>query len=298
MSTRAEKYEYLARIKGFIELYSSKETTNILDGSYRSVYRGRSLDFDDLREYAYGDNVRDVDWKSSSKAGKLLIRRFVAEKKHNVLFVLDSGEKMKADTSAGEDKVQVALDTLGVIAYLVNQAGDDYALMQAGPGGMYFTNFSSGNRHLEEMLREAERNLSSGGEGRPLADVLEYTAENLTRRMVICVITDLAGIAGISEKLRRKLVVNNDVLMVDIDDAFLYGDRVFDVGASRYEEGLLFGGKKLARAEREEREKRLAQAEAGFRSQRITMTVIGSEKEIIGKVIELFDRHRLGQARA
>ena len=204
MSTRAEKYEYLARIKGFIELYSSKETTNILDGSYRSVYRGRSLDFDDLREYAYGDNVRDVDWKSSSKAGKLLIRRFVAEKKHNVLFVLDSGEKMKADTSAGEDKVQVALDTLGVIAYLVNQAGDDYALMQAGPGGMYFTNFSSGNRHLEEMLREAERNLSSGGEGRPLADVLEYTAENLTRRMVICVITDLAGIAGISEKGKLK----------------------------------------------------------------------------------------------
>ena len=47
--------------------------------------------------------------------------------------------------------------------------------------------------------------------------------------------------------------------MVDIDDAFLYGDRVFDVGASRYEEGLLFGGKKLARAEREEREKRLAE---------------------------------------
>ena len=79
-------YDYLAKIKASISLYTKKKTSNILDGEFGSVYRGRSFDFDDLREYVYGDSVRDIDWKSSSKTGRVLIRRFIADKKHNILF--------------------------------------------------------------------------------------------------------------------------------------------------------------------------------------------------------------------
>ena len=84
-------YEQLSRIKAYISLYSSKVSTNILDGEFRSIYKGRSLDFDELREYVTGDSIRDVDWIASSRIGKLLVRRYVAEMRHNVLFVLDSG---------------------------------------------------------------------------------------------------------------------------------------------------------------------------------------------------------------
>ncbi len=58
-------YDFLTRIRSGITLYSKKKTSNILDGDFRSIFRGRSLDFDDLREYSYGDNVRDIDWKAS-----------------------------------------------------------------------------------------------------------------------------------------------------------------------------------------------------------------------------------------
>ena len=57
-------YDFLNRIRTGITLYSKKKTSNLLDGGFRSIFRGRSLDFDDLREYAYGDNVRDIDWKA------------------------------------------------------------------------------------------------------------------------------------------------------------------------------------------------------------------------------------------
>lgn len=153
-------YDQLSRIRSFISLYSSKVSTNILDGEFRSIYKGRSLDFDELREYVTGDNVRDVDWKASSRTGKLLVRRYVAEKRHNVLFVVDSGRRMTADTSAGEPKSAVAVDTLGVIAYLVNQGSDEYALLMEGEDGLCFTNFGRGGMHFEGMMQLAEKNVT------------------------------------------------------------------------------------------------------------------------------------------
>ena len=106
-------YDYLAKIRGAVTLYTKHKTSNILEGGFRSLYRGRSLEFDDLKEYDFGDNVHDIDWKSSSRSGKILIRRYVAEKKHNVLFVCDSGPKMDAHTSAGCSKTELALMIFG-----------------------------------------------------------------------------------------------------------------------------------------------------------------------------------------
>ena len=146
-------YDYLSRIRANLTLYSKKKTSNLLDGGFRSIFRGRSLDFDDLREYTYGDNVRDIDWKSSSKTGKTLVRRYIAERKHNILLVGDSGMKMVADTDAGEAKEKLAVMTLGSLAYLANRHGDDFAmLMNRGPG-MDFSFFKSGEVHFERIVR-------------------------------------------------------------------------------------------------------------------------------------------------
>ncbi len=286
-------YEHLARIKAFISLYSTKETTNILDGDFRSVFRGRSLDFDDLREYTYGDNVKDIDWKSSTKTGKTLVRRYVAEKKHNVLFVVDSGDKMEADTSGGDDKAQVALDALGVMAYLVNQGGDDYALLQDSNKGVIFTTFGGGGKHFENMIATSEMFMPEEGK-RDIADLLEYACENIRRRMVIIVITDMDGLFRLGDKLLGKLVANNDVLVVDIDDAYLYGDRVYDIKDRKYESELLFGGKSLKEAEKAQREDFLTQMEEKFKSNRVTMVSMGKAEDILPKTIELFERHKNG----
>ena len=67
------------------------------------------MNFEDLREYVIGDNVKDIDWKASARSNKILIKQYVAEKKHNVLFILDSGKKMLADTRDLDSKEDVAL---------------------------------------------------------------------------------------------------------------------------------------------------------------------------------------------
>ena len=97
-------YDYLDRVRRAAELYTKRKTSDLLDGDFQSRMHGRSLDFDDLREYHYGDDVNYIDWKSSSRAGRTLVRRYFADRKHNVLFIGDTGKKMTGDTPAGESK--------------------------------------------------------------------------------------------------------------------------------------------------------------------------------------------------
>ena len=64
----------------------------------------RSLEFDDLRPYVPGDDVRDIDWKASARSGHVLIKRFVTEKHHKILVVADAGRNTTALAPSGETK--------------------------------------------------------------------------------------------------------------------------------------------------------------------------------------------------
>ena len=59
-------YDLLEKIRASVTLYTKKRTSNVLEGGFRSIFRGRSLDFDELREYVPGDNVKDIDISNST----------------------------------------------------------------------------------------------------------------------------------------------------------------------------------------------------------------------------------------
>ena len=121
-------YELLTKIRRAVALYTTRKTSNILEGDYRSIYKSRSMDFEDLKEYTLGDEVHDIDWKSSSRMGTTLVRRYMTDRRHNVMFVCDCGSKMMGDTAAGESKKELALTTFGTIAYISQKNGADVAL--------------------------------------------------------------------------------------------------------------------------------------------------------------------------
>ena len=283
--------DFLAKIKASITLYTRKKTSNILDGEFGSIYRGRSYDFDDLREYVYGDSVRDIDWKSSSKTGRVLIRRYIADKKHNILFIGDSGVKMMGDTDAGEHKTDIALNTMGTISYLVNNHGDDYALLTSTDQGYDFSFFKSGNVHLESLLLRYEECLKYE-ESKPLNEILEYVSENIRRKMIIFIITDMAGEASLDDKLLKKLTVRNDVMVVSIEDAYLTGDNIYDLDKKNYEKSFLLHDKKLHAAEVAERKKRKIAAQELYKKYMVGSVSISKESEIIDKIVELFEKHK------
>lgn len=284
-------YDYLAKIRGMVTLSTRRKTSNILEGGFRSVYRGRSLEFDDLKEYDFGDNVHDIDWKSSSRTGKVLIRRYVAEKKHNVLFVGDRGAKMAADTAEGEPKEDLTVLVFGTIAYLVSRQGADFSLLYGTDKGPCYHYFRSGEEHLERQMKAYREAIGTDCTWH-LEKVLDQCVDRLSRKMMIFVLTDLEGLSRMDERLLRKITVNNDLMVINIEDAYYTGGRAYDVGLMRYASPFLLRSKRLHEAEIRERNRILSEARSRFRKYRIGLVSVASEKDIMEKVIELFETGR------
>ena len=120
--------DYVSKIKFGLKRYKTiatdKATSRVLDGSYNSIYKGRSMNFDELREYVPGDDIKDIDWKATSRSQKVLIRQYIAEKKHNIMLVMDANRRMLAETKTGENKGEVALMAGGTLGYMVTDNGD------------------------------------------------------------------------------------------------------------------------------------------------------------------------------
>ena len=285
------RFDHLSKIRANLALHTNKVTSNVLDGNFKSIYRGRSLDFDDLREYAYGDNIKDIDWKSSSKTGKILVRRNIAYKKHNILFVADCGEKFDADTSDGESKQELALLSCGTVAYLVDRHGDDFAMLRNSDTGYEFAFFAAGKEHLERMLTGYEKQLALPAKYN-VDELLRYVGEHIRRKMVIFVITDIDGLDTIEEETLRRLTVRNDIMIINIDDAYLHGDKMYDVGRGRYEDSMITHNKSLFRAEYADRQYFLEQKKDQLERYGISMITIKNETEIVDKIAELFERRK------
>lgn len=251
------------------------------------MYRGRSLEFEDLRGYVFGDEVHDIDWKSSSRAGKALIRRYVAEKKQYVLFLCDSGVKMTADTSAGESKSDLCMMTFGVMAYLLDRQGADFAMTCAGRWGAVDSAFRGGESHIEELIRQYQREALQTGES-DIGALAGAAVDRFHRHMVLVLITDLHGIAQLSERVIRKLTVSCDVRVVDLEDAYLTGANVFDVQRNRYVDDFFLASRALQEAERRERARLLGAAQALFRRYHVGLVTIARESEIVDRTIGLF----------
>ena len=264
------KMNYITKIKANISIYASKKTSNILDGSYKSIYKGRSMNFEDLREYVVGDNIKDIDWKASARSGKLLIKQYIAEKKHNIMLVLDTGKKMLADTKENESKKDVSIITAGSIAYLANKNGD-YV------GAIYNKNYESdieenGNSYIENAL--------------------EYLNKNLKRRMIIFIITDLKGMDTIKEETLKRLSCVHDVMAINITDAEMTGESAFDVEENGYIPKFILEDKKLNELEKKRKEEIYSRTKKIFEKNRISTTTINKESEITPKIIELLERYR------
>lgn len=287
----AANYDYLTRIRSLISLHSTKLTSNVLEGSFRSTYRARSLDFDDLREYTWGDNVKDIDWRSSARTGKTLVRRFVAERRHNIMIVADCGEKMDASSSFGEDKAQLAVDVVGTIAYIALLHGDDVALMSGGATGISYTGFHGSRNHVETCLASYDRDVRTDGPD-TLDAMFDHVVEAIGRKMILFVVTDMAGLESLHDRALAKLAMRNDVLIVDIDDAYMFGNSLWDTETGEYEAEMILSDPKLQAAELADRRARLEDADRRCRHYGAHLAVIGRESEIPDRMVELLQEAR------
>ena len=284
---------YIMKIKTKLSLYSKKKTSNIFDGSYKSIYQGNGLDFENLREYIPGDSIRDIDWKASSRSGKVLIKRYIAEKKHNVMLVFDTGKSMSAHTDSMDEKKEIALYVGGIIGYMAAKNGDNVGAIYNRNTMIQYFPFRTGLGNRERILTEYDREKFDDYET-DIEKTLDYIVRTINRRMIVVVITDAMGIANIQHNTLKKLSYQHDVLFVSINDATVSGRQTYDVEDSKYIPDFISGNKELLQMQQSMKASLDAANEKKLNQNRIVSTCIDNEEEIVEKIIELLG----GQAHA
>ena len=99
-----------------------------LGGQHRSLIRGQGTEFDSLREYVIGDDVRSIDWRSSARRSEVLVRTWRPERDRRVIIVLDTG-RTSAGRVAGTPRLDTYLDAALLLAALAARAGDRVDLL-------------------------------------------------------------------------------------------------------------------------------------------------------------------------
>jgi uncharacterized protein (DUF58 family) len=208
----------LKRIKTKLSIHSRKRSVLMLEGEYVSSLQGKSLDFDDLREYVYGDDVRDIDWRASAKQQVPLVKRYVANRKHNVLFVYDSSATMLAATPEYQPKYELASEVVGVLGYIAVKHNDNVGLLTISNNKLERIPFKGGENHVNRILDSMEKATVNNQEAISIEQLLTQANLMSRNRTIMVIIANEAEPSLVLEQLIKKLQNKHDVIWVSIAD--------------------------------------------------------------------------------
>jgi uncharacterized protein (DUF58 family) len=211
----------LRRVKSNMAIFAHRKARGMLDGEYGSVFRGRSLDFDDLRAYIPGDEVRDIDWKASARHGSPLVKRYVAVRRQTVIMVADTGRNMAAAARSGETKKDIAVTALGVIGYLAHRHGDVVGLVSGDSNGTTALPAKGGEAHLERLLRQVDSAATLDAAASRIEDQLDHVVRTVKGRNLLFVVADEVAASPSILQLLRRVRAQHEVLWLTVRDAEL-----------------------------------------------------------------------------
>lgn len=209
----------VTQVKSRLFITSPSRSSHPLEGAYKSLLRGRGTDFEDIREYEYGDQVRDIDWRASARHGELLVKRMRAPRRHTVMFAVDTSRTIAALAADEKPKRDMVTLVAGVLGYLTIRHGDDIALTHGDSTGARALPAGRSEAALERMLEEIETAVDSSSAAGSIDTVLERVASTVSRRVILVVIADEAPMTARTEELLKRLRLQHDVLWLTVADA-------------------------------------------------------------------------------
>ncbi|WP_167132377.1 DUF58 domain-containing protein [Paramicrobacterium chengjingii] len=209
----------LYRVKSKLSIRAHRRVRGVLDGEYASVMHGKSHEFEELRPYVPGDEVRDIDWKATARNGTPYIRLYVAMRKHLVTFVVDTGRNMAAIGASGEPKRETTVLVAGIIAYLARRHGDHVSLVSGDADGVHSMPGAGTESHVEQVLGRIQARAVPEAGHSDLDRLLSYIARRTRRRSILVIISDDEGIDDERARMLRRLHAQHELLWVSIGDA-------------------------------------------------------------------------------
>ena len=186
-----------------IEIATRQAVEDTLAGQYHSVFKGRGMDFSEVRPYHPGDEIRAVDWNVTARTGHLHVKQFVEERELTVMVLCDiSGS---ADFGSGErTKAEVAAEIAALLAFSAVSNGDRVGLLLFTDRVERFVPPRKGRRHALRLVSEILQARPTS-RGTKVSLALEYLSRALRRRTVTFVLSDFIELPEPPSKARAAL---------------------------------------------------------------------------------------------
>ncbi|ULE34169.1 DUF58 domain-containing protein [Mycobacterium sp. IDR2000157661] len=268
------------------------DTRGMLEGGRYALLHSRSLEFDDLRPYVPGDDVRDIDWKASARSGHVLIKRFVSEKHHKLLLVADAGRNMSATTPSGELKRNVAVNILGAVGLITLGRSDQVGMVYGDARGSVNIRQRRGETHIESMLHRYYRHAAVGGGPSDVMCQLDYVATHYRHPMLIVVVSDEPEVTERLDDVVGRLAGRHDVMWAMVPDMPAVGGPGdqrdgFDVSSGRFVLGSGTLGARVVAAYRRAEQARIRRLDELLTTRAVPYARIGASRDIRSRLVEL-----------
>jgi len=171
-----------------LEIRSRHLVEDLFAGRSGSVFKGRGVEFEEVRPYVPGDEVRDIDWNVTARLGSPYVKRFVEERELTVLLVVDVSRSMRFGT-AGPEKRELAAELCAVLGFAAISNNDRVGLVLAGERVEHFVPPSRGRTHLLRLLRDVLGVTARAG-GTRLTEAARFILRVTRRRSLVFWISD------------------------------------------------------------------------------------------------------------
>jgi uncharacterized protein (DUF58 family) len=203
--------EELSRKVRGLELRARKMTGGLISGAYHSAFKGRGVEFLDVREYVPGDDARTIDWNVTARAGHPFVKRYAEERDETVILLMDASLSMRCGA-----KSETAAEIFAILASAAVQNRDRTGLILFSSQVDAYIPPACSGPHLLRMIREVLAYQPRTG-GTDIACALEFLGRVRHRRSLAFLISDFLG-RGF-EKLLRAQARHHDLIAVPIFDA-------------------------------------------------------------------------------
>ncbi len=224
--------EILKKIR-MVELRTRRLVSESLAGQYHSVFKGQGMNFDEVREYQPGDDVRTIDWNVTARMNHPFVKKFVEERELTVMLVVDlSGSGLFG--SIQQSKRELAAEIASVLAFSAMRNNDKVGLILFTDKVEKFIPPRKGRHHILRVVREILF-FEPENRGTDLNHALEFLGRVTSHRAIVVILSDFLGQTvptrmDIASHLKRNVVLS-DTLAQSSLTALRQANRRHDVVA-------------------------------------------------------------------
>jgi uncharacterized protein (DUF58 family) len=198
-----------------IEITASRLVDESLAGEYHSVFKGRGMEFDEVREYQEGDDIRTIDWNVTSRAGHPFVKRYVEERELTVILLVDASAS-GVFGSCDKTKSEIAAEISALLAFCANKNNDRVGMILFTDCVEKFITPRRGSTHVLRVIREVLFH-KPAHRGTSIQKALDHLNLVVHKHSVVFLISDLLD-QGFEQSLKaanRK----HDIVIIQLMDS-------------------------------------------------------------------------------